>query len=94
MRWTIPLTHGQLERQVQSVDKRAAVRQSRDASALGRGMHWDWLGYTCTYPSLHMRVMKGIPVDRPLLASSVEHNPKQTAATPSCVQLHTTHLCL
>ena len=78
----------------------AAVRQSRNTTALGPGRHSDWSRSTCTYPSLHMHTRKGIPaLQRPvqtvsLLASSIEHDPVRTAATPSRVQLHTTHLCL
>lgn len=52
----------------------AAVRQSRNTTPLERELHVDWLRFNCTYPSLHMRVMKGIPARLPLLASSIEHD--------------------
>jgi hypothetical protein len=45
-------------------------------------MHFDWLCFNCTYPPLHMRVMKGIPALQrpvqtvPLLAPSIEHDPE------------------
>jgi hypothetical protein len=83
---------------LQSVDERScsceAIPLYECAKSLGRRKHVDWLCFNCTYPPLHMRVMKGIPAERPLLASPFEHDPKRTAATPFCVQSHTTHLCL
>lgn len=71
----------------------AAVRQSRNTTPLGRELHVDWLRFNCTYPPLHMRVMKGIPARQPLLASSIEHDQSellQHHLACSC----TRHLCV
>lgn len=69
----------------------AAVRQSRNTTLLEEGSQFDWLDFKCTYPPLHMHVMKGIPAHphQPLPASSIEH--VWSAATPSSVQSQTKH---